>query len=294
VSTVAKAALEAITVEEGHEELEVLFLAVVRSRGQEEEVARESRQELTESVALRVLDLAAEIGSGHLVGLVTDDQVPPTLRDRELGLDVLVARQLVQAGDDEICLEKPVAGPGCFQLVVGEDLEWQVEAAIELVLPLLRKAARAHNEAALKVASGDELLHQEAGHDCLTCPRVVRQEESQRLAGQHLLIDGGDLVRKRVNEGSVNRENRVEQVSEPDAVRLRNEAKQRPVAVEAPRATALDDFNARLVVAIQEFVGDLAVRILVRQLERLGTEPLGIHYGHECIRQDSPHRSAGG
>ncbi len=97
-------------------------------------------EKLAQAVALGVLDLAAEVGGAHLVGLVADDEVPVGLL--ELGLDVSFAAQLVEAADGEGVLVEPVAGPGRFELVVGHDLEGQVEPAVQLVLPLLDEVAR--------------------------------------------------------------------------------------------------------------------------------------------------------
>ena len=141
MDAVAEAALETVAVEQRHEELEVLFLAVVRRRRHQQEVPREGREKLAEPVALGVLDLAAEERGRHLVRLVADDQVPAAVRRLELLLHILVARELVEPGDDEVGLQEPVAGARGFELVVGEDLEGQVEAAVELVLPLLGQAA---------------------------------------------------------------------------------------------------------------------------------------------------------
>ena len=81
---VAEAALEAVAVEQRHEELEVLLLAVVRRGGHQQEVAGEGREQLAQLVALGVLDLAAEEGGRQLVGLVADDQVPAAVRRLEL------------------------------------------------------------------------------------------------------------------------------------------------------------------------------------------------------------------
>jgi len=81
------------------------------------------REQLPESVALRVLDLSAEVGSGHLVRLVADDEVPAAVGSLQLVLDVLVARELVETSDDEVRLQEPVAGSRGLELVVGEDLE---------------------------------------------------------------------------------------------------------------------------------------------------------------------------
>ena len=76
------------------------------------------------------------------MGLVADDEIPAAVGGLQLLLHVLVARELVEAGDDEVVLQEPVAAARRFQLVVGEDLEGQVKAAVELVLPLLGEAAR--------------------------------------------------------------------------------------------------------------------------------------------------------
>ena len=143
MDAIAKAPLEAVAVEQRHEELEVLFLAVVRRGRHQQEVPRERREQLAEPVALGVLDFAAEHGGRHLVGFVADHQVPAAVGRLELLLHVFVARELVEAGDDEVGFEEPVAGARRFQLVVGEDLERQMESAVEFVLPLLGQAAGA-------------------------------------------------------------------------------------------------------------------------------------------------------
>src|SRR5260364_61762 len=89
---VAELALEAVAVEERHEELEVLLLAVVRRRRHQQEVARELREELPQPIALGVLDLAAEEGRRELVRLIDHDEVPAAIGCLQLELDVLVTR----------------------------------------------------------------------------------------------------------------------------------------------------------------------------------------------------------
>ena len=90
VYPVAVAALETVSVEERHEELEVLFLPVVRRRRHQQEVPREGREELAEAVALGVLRLAAKDRGRHLVCLVANHEVPAAIRRLELLLYILV------------------------------------------------------------------------------------------------------------------------------------------------------------------------------------------------------------
>jgi hypothetical protein len=66
----------------------------------------------------------------------------PAVRRFQLHLHIRVARQLVQTRDDQMIFKEPVSSPRRFKLVVRQNLEWQMEAPVEFVLPLLGKASR--------------------------------------------------------------------------------------------------------------------------------------------------------
>ena len=200
VHAITKAALETVAIEQRHEELKILLLAVMRGCGHQKEVPRQTRQELAEVIALGVFDFAAEERGRELVRLVADDQVPTAFRDLELLLHVFVAREFVETGDDEVVFEEPVAGTRRFELVVGQDFERKLEAAVKFILPLLGQAAGADDEAALQVAAGDQFLDEQPGHDGLACTGIVGEQEAQRLTRKHGLVDGRDLVRQRLDE----------------------------------------------------------------------------------------------
>ena len=282
VHAVPEAALEAVAVEQGQEELEVLLLAVVRCRRHQQQVAGEPRQELRQPVALRVLDLAAEERGRELVRLVAHHQVPARVRRLQLPLHVLVPRQLVEPGDDEVGLQEPVPAARGLEPVVGQDLEGKLEAAGELVLPLLGEAAGAHDEAALQVPARDQLLDQEPRHDRLAGARIVRQQEAQRLPRQHRLVDRRDLVRQGLDHRRVDGQHRVEKVREADALRLRHQPEQRAVAVEAPRPPRGDDLQPLLGLPVEQLVGHRSRRRLVGQLD-LRAEPLHADHRHHAV-----------
>ena len=63
---------------------------------------------------------------------------------------------------------------------------------------------------------------------------------------------------RRSEQGSVHGEHRIEEVREADAVRFGDEPVRGAVAVEAPRAPLLHDFEARFVVAVEDLLGDPA------------------------------------
>ena len=287
VYAVAELALETVAVEQRHEELEVFLFAVVGGGGHEEELAGQVGEELAEAVALGIARFAAEVAGRHLVGFVAYDEVPVAVAGLEFLLHFFVAGELVEAGDDEVGLEEPVAGAGGFELVVGEDFEGQLEAAVELVLPLFGEAAGTDDEAALEVAAGDQLLDEEAGHDGLAGARIVGEEEAQGRAGQHGLVDGGDLVGKGLDVGGVDGQQGVEEVGEADALGLGDEAEKGAVAIEAPGAGLLGDVDAGLVVAVEELVGDIAGGCFVGQLDGVFSVPLHVDHRDEAVCQDA-------
>ena len=92
------------------------------------------------------------------------------------------------------------------------DVEVEVEFLGQLILPLLNDAARRDDQATLHIATNHQLLDQEPGHDGLTRSRVVREQEAERLGRQHVTVNGGDLVRQRLDLGGVDRQVGVEQV----------------------------------------------------------------------------------
>ena len=58
----------------------------------------------------------------------------------------------------------------------------------------------------------------------LSPSRIVRQQESQWLPGKHTLIDSCNLVREGIDQRSVNRQHRVEEVRQTDVLRLGDQA----------------------------------------------------------------------
>src|ERR1700687_2201673 len=87
-----------------------------------------------------------------------------------------------------------------------------MEASIELVLPLLRKAAGTNHQATVQVPAGDQLFDEETGHDGLTSTRVISEQETEGLARQHGRVDRRDLVREGLDERGVNGEHGIEQM----------------------------------------------------------------------------------
>ena len=293
VHAVSETALEAVAVQQGQEELEVLLLAVVRRRRHQQEVAGEAGQQPAELVALGVAHLAAEEGGRHLVGLVADHQVVAAIPGAQLGLDLLVAGQLVQPRDGQVVFQEPVAAARRLQLVVGQDVERQIEAAVQLVLPLLDQAAGADDQAALQIAARDQLLDQQAGHDRLAGAGVIGQQEAQRLARQHGLVHSSDLVRQGVHQGGVDGQNRIEEVGQADAVGLGDQTVRGAIAVEAPGAALLHHLQALLVVAVEDLLGDAARRRPIDHGQRLAAVPLHADDLDRTVREQAAHGGAG-
>ena len=91
----------------------------------------------------------------------------------------------------------------------------------------------------------------------------------------------------------MHRQQRIEKMGEPDAVSLRDEAKELPVTVETPGASLFDHLDTGLIVAVQEPVVHPAGRRLMRELERVRPEPLDADDRDQYVRQDAPHGRLG-
>ena len=91
--------------------------------------------------------------------------------------------EFVQPGDGEVVFEEPIPGTGGVEFVVRQYLEREVETPVEFILPLLGEAAGTNHQASPEIAAGDEFLHQQARHDCLSGAGVVCQQEAKWLAG---------------------------------------------------------------------------------------------------------------
>jgi hypothetical protein len=136
-----------------------------------------------------------------------------------------------------------------------------------LTVPL-REAPGANHQTPLKIATGDQFFDEQPRHDGFAGAGIVGQQKPQWLTGQHCFIHCRNLVWQRLNDRRVHRQHRIEEMREPDAMRFGNETEELPVAVEAPRPPLGRDFGPLLIVPVQEFVGDLAARILVGELKR--------------------------
>ncbi len=275
VHALAKAALEAVAVEQRHEQLEVGLLAAVRSRGHQEEMPGAAGEPLPELVALGVLDLAAEVAGRHAVRLVADHEVP-FARGQELRLEVLVAAQHVEARDPEARLVERVAGAACLDPVAGEDREFEVELLGELILPLLDQVAGRNHEATFQVAPDQQLLDQKRRHDGLPGAGIIGEQEAQGLARQHLAVDRGDLMRQRLDQRGRQREVGIEQIGQPDTLGLRRQPEQVAITAKRPRPTRSSQLERSLVAAVDQPVANRPARFLECDLDRLVTEPLDL------------------
>jgi len=168
-----------------------------------------------------------------------------------------------------------------------------MEAPMKLILSLLGEAPRAYDHASLQIAAGDQLPDEETGHDGFARSGVIREQETQRLPGQHGLIDGGDLVRQGLDQRRMYSHHRVKQVRKADAKRLRHQSEEAAVSIEAPRPSFLNHLYPGLVVPIEQYVGHMAFRVLICKFYRVRTVPPGPDHGYQAIGADAAHRRIG-
>ena len=261
VGAFAELAVEAVAVQQRHEELEVFLLAVVRRGSHQQVVPRQAAQQLAQLEASALVELVAEVVRRHLVGFVHDDQVP--FGPHQQLLIVLVAGKLVETGDEPVLFGEVVAAVALLLLLAAEELEVQSELLTQFVLPLLGQRAGRDDEHTTCVGPKGHLPDEQAGHDRLAGAGVVGQHEAQRLTGQHGFVDGRDLVRQGLDVGGVDRHQRVEQVGQTDAVGLQRQLERGGVGVEGPGPACRSQAQAVLVTAKDRLLFEPALRVAV-------------------------------
>jgi hypothetical protein len=68
---------------------------------------------------------------------IADNEIPTAVGCSKFLLHILIAGEFVQPGDNKIVFQKPVACTGGFKLIISENIEGKLKAAIQLVLPRL-------------------------------------------------------------------------------------------------------------------------------------------------------------
>ncbi len=105
---------------------------------------------------------------------------------------------MVESADDEVLLRVRVAAGGRLDRVAAHELEVKTQLEPQLLLPLLDQASGGNDQAAVEIAADHQLLDEEAGHDRLAGAGIVGEQKAQWLALEHLLVDRGDLMGKRL------------------------------------------------------------------------------------------------
>lgn len=218
---------------------------------------------------------------------VANDQIPVGLL--QFFLQFVIAAELVEPAEDEIRFFEPVATCRRFDLLPRQDLEAQIELGLKLILPLFDQAPGTDDHASAQVTPQPQFLDEQSCHDRLAGAGIVGKKESQGLPGQHLLIDGRQLMRERLNIRAVYGEERIEEVGELDALRLRNQTQELAVAIETPGAAVLLDSQVRLGITIQQARPSSARIVPVGHGRRRRPEPLHLDDGHQAARLDPRH-----
>ena len=126
--------------------------------------------------------------------LIDDDQVP--LGVFQFFLIVFVAGELIESTDELVAFIKVVTAGTLFLFLPTEDIKLDTELFQQFVLPLFGQGAGGDNQYALGIGSHQQFPNQQTSHNGFTRTRIIRQNITKRLAGQHGLINGGNLVRQ--------------------------------------------------------------------------------------------------
>jgi hypothetical protein len=122
---------------------------------------------------------------------------------------------------------------------------------------------------------------------------LVGQQVTQRLAGEHLAVDGRDLVRQRFDERGMDGQDGIEEVGQVDAVRFGRQAEEVAVAGKGPGAAGGRHFQAGFVLTEEELVARPAVGALVEQFHGVAAVPADVDDGDALVGGDTGDLVAG-
>ena len=212
---------ERVRVEQAPQLVVGRVLAHVRRGAQQQEMARApaqagettfgsgaAGQRLGELVAAGLAGAPALPRGGQLVGLVEDRQIVGGHRGAPQPLEHGVAGQRVQRHDDQIAIRfrERVAGT---RRAAGDDPESKPEQRPQLPLPVADQTGGRHDDHPLDPSPRQHLAHDEPGNDRLAGPRVVGQQEAERILTEHSLVDRDALVRQWIDARGLAGERRV-------------------------------------------------------------------------------------
>ena len=206
----------------------------------------------------------------------------------DLLLEFLGTGQLVQAGDEQILVQKGVSGGGVLLHFAAEELELDGELVPHFVLPLFGQGAWRHNQHPLCVRAHEQLLDEKPCHDRLARSWIIRQHKAQRLLGQHGLIDGGELVREWLDGGGMDCHHGIEGEAHLDAHGLQRQLEVPAGGIKGPGQTGLRQRQGGLILPVEHPLLKGAIRQLVDNRHGI----LAHHLGHadrgDGIRNEPP------
>jgi hypothetical protein len=130
-----------------------------------------------------------------------------------------------------------------------------MEALVHFVLPLFCEITRTDYKTALNIAPGNQFLYKKPRHDGLPGTRVIRKKEPQGLTGKHTFVYGSNLMRKRFYQRRMDCQYRIEKVGKSYPLRLRDQAEQAPIPIEAPGPADLYDLDLRFIGSVEKLIG---------------------------------------
>ena len=142
-----------VTIQQLQESREILRVALVRRRDQQEDMVGAIAEQFAESVARSLFGRGRP---GHAVRLVNDHEVPTRLS--KSGQNVVPFRE-IKRGDDPVLLQPLVDAELIANITSFEHEEFLVELLSQFPLPLKRQIRRTDNEDSFHQTAQLEFAH---------------------------------------------------------------------------------------------------------------------------------------
>jgi len=92
-----------------------------------QEISSQTGEKLTKAISFGILSFATPESRRHFVGLITNNQVPFSIRGFKFFLDSFVSGEFIKSGNYQVRFKESVLGARGLKFVIRQDIKMEME-----------------------------------------------------------------------------------------------------------------------------------------------------------------------
>ena len=120
--------------------------------------------------------------------------------------------------DTQWHLHKRIIPSRGFQAIIGENMEGELKALFEFILPLLYEIAGGNNQAVTQITTNKQFFDEQTRHNRLACAWVIGKQKTEGLFASHRFVDHCDLARQWLDQRGMHGDKQVKKISKMNTI----------------------------------------------------------------------------